>query len=161
MSVYGVGMSERDAAAGMDTTRMHPARRYDYYLGGEDNFEADRANAEMLARVFPAAKVTARENRRFLRRAVHMLAAEGGVRQFLDIGTGLPTQPNVHEIAQAVDPGSRVVYVDNAQFARFFRGLELLPPGIVPVSQWRADDEPEPRPAPAEAAVYAAVARKH
>jgi hypothetical protein len=92
---------------------MHPARRYDYYLGGKDNFEADRTNAEMLAQVYPAARTTAVENRKFLRRAVHMLAAEAGIRQFLDIGTGLPTRPNVHEVAQGVAPDARVVYVDN------------------------------------------------
>jgi len=106
-------MSERAAPPGIDTSRMHPARRYDYYLGGKDNFEADRVNAEMLARAYPAARTTAIENRKFLRRAVHMLAAEAGVRQFLDIGTGLPTRPNVHEVAQGVAPESRVVYVDN------------------------------------------------
>ena len=92
---------------------MHPARRYDYLLGGKDNFEADRANAEMLTKIFPAARVTAVENRRFLRRAVTMLAREAGVRQFLDIGAGLPTSPNVHEIAQGIAPDARVVYVDN------------------------------------------------
>jgi hypothetical protein len=269
-------MIDRDEPLGIDTSRMHPARRYDYLLGGKDNFEADRANAEMLAKVYPAARTTAIENRKFLRRAVTMLAAEAGVRQFLDIGAGLPTKPNVHEIAQGVAPRSRVVYVDNDpivlvharalltsspegvtayvdadlrspdkiltdpalrdtldftqpialmlvavmhffpepmnpygivehlvkampsgsylvmsngtldplpaeaaaalreafdrsgepaaprtrdEFARFFTGLELLPPGIVSVADWRADDELGPRPDPAEAAVYAAIAR--
>jgi hypothetical protein len=106
-------MGERGAPPGIDTSRMHPARRYDYYLGGKDNFEADRTNAEMLAKVYPAARTTAIENRKFLRRAVRMLAAEAGIRQFLDIGTGLPTADNTHEVAQAVAPDSRIVYVDN------------------------------------------------
>jgi hypothetical protein len=269
-------MGERAAPPGIDTSRMHPARRYDYYLGGKDNFEADRANAEMLARVYPAARTTAVENRKFLRRAVHMLAAEAGIRQFLDIGTGLPTRPNVHEVAQEVAPDARIVYVDNDpivlaharalltssaagvtayvdadlrrpkdilddpdvratldftqpialmlvavmhfitddmdpygiverlvaamppgsylvmsngtfdplppdvaatlraafersgepaaprtrdEFARFFRGLELVPPGITPVVEWRPDGDPATRPSPAEAAVNAGVAR--
>jgi hypothetical protein len=269
-------MGDRGAPPGIDTSKMHPARRYDYLIGGKDNFEADRANAEMLAEVYPAARTTAVENRKFLRRAVHMLAAEAGVRQFLDIGTGLPTRPNVHEVAQQVAPESRVVYVDNDpivlvharalltssaagktayvdadlrrtddvlgdqavretldftrpiglllvavmhfitddmdpygiverlvaamppgsylvmsngtfellppdvaatlraafdrsgepaaprtrdEFARFFAGLELVPPGIVPVAEWRPEDEPAKRPAPADAAVYAAIGR--
>jgi hypothetical protein len=269
-------MGQRGAPPGIDTSKMHPARRYDYYLGGKDNFEADRANAEMLAQAYPAARTTAVENRKFLRRAVHMLAAEAGIRQFLDIGTGLPTRPNVHEVAQAVAPDARVVYVDNdpivlvharalltgsvagrtayvdadlrnpqdvlddpevrgtldftrpialmlvavmhfitddmgpyeiveklagamppgsylvmsngtldmlppdvaatlraafersgepaaprtrAEFGRFFRGHELVEPGIVPVVEWRPDDDPVTRPSAAEAAVYAGVAR--
>jgi hypothetical protein len=106
-------MSDREIPPGIDTSRMHPARRYDYLLGGKDNFEADRANAEMLTKVFPAARIAAVENRRFLRRAVTMLAREAGLRQFLDIGAGLPTSPNVHEIAQGITPDARVVYVDN------------------------------------------------
>jgi hypothetical protein len=271
----GVRMTDRGELSAIDTSRMHPARRYDYLLGGKDNFEADRANAEMLARVYPAARTTAVENRKFLRRAVTMLA-EAGIRQFLDIGTGLPTEPNVHEVAQAVAPDSRVVYVDNDpivlvharalltssaegatayidadlrdpekiltdpaltstfdrtqpvalmlvaimhfitddmdpygiverlvramppgsylvmsngtletlpaedaarlraafdrsgepaaprtsdEFGRFFAGLDLLPPGIVPVAEWRPEDDPADRPSPADAAVYAGVAR--
>ncbi|MFG1609586.1 SAM-dependent methyltransferase [Actinoplanes sp. NPDC049265] len=106
-------MSDSDVPPGIDTSRMHPARRYDYLLGGKDNFEADRANAEMLTRAFPAARVAAMENRKFLRRAVSTLAREAGIRQFLDIGAGLPTSPNVHEVAQDIAPESRVVYVDN------------------------------------------------
>jgi hypothetical protein len=269
-------MSDRHPPQGIDSSRMHPARRYDYLLGGKDNFEVDRANAEMLVKIFPAARVTAVENRKFLRRAVTMLTAEAGIRQFLDIGAGLATSPNVHEVAQRIAPESRVVYVDNdpmvlaharalltsspegatayvdadlrdpdailndkdflgtldrarpvalmlvaimhfitdemnpygvvrryvdampsgsylvmsngtldflppvdaarlrtaftrsgepaaprtrAEFARFFEGLDLLPPGIVSVAQWRPDDDPARRADPAEAAVYAAVAR--
>ncbi|MDP9793635.1 hypothetical protein J2S43_002147 [Catenuloplanes nepalensis] len=269
-------MAEHVTPPGIDIGTMHPARRYDYLLGGKDNFEADRASAETLLKFFPATRINALENRRFLRRAVTFLAREAGLRQFLDIGSGLPTAPNVHEVAQGIAPQSRVVYVDNdpivlvharalltstaegatayvdadlrdparilthpdllgtldltrpvglmlvavmhffpdalkpyeivdrlvrampsgsylamshgtfdyltpakraeldallarsgepaaprgrAEFARFLDGLELCEPGIVPVSEWRADDEPEPRPDPAEAAVYGAVAR--
>ena len=106
-------MTGRQAPPGIDTSVMHPARRYDYLLGGKENFEADRANAEMLTRFFPTARTAALENRRFLRRAVTFLAREAGIRQFLDIGSGLPTAPNVHEVAQRIAPAARVVYVDN------------------------------------------------
>lgn len=85
---------------------------YDYYLGGKDNFEADRAAVEEMHRVIPELFQTARENRAFLGRAVQHVAARG-VRQFIDLGTGLPTQGNVHEIAQRVSREARVVYVDN------------------------------------------------
>src|SRR4051794_24933806 len=78
-------------AAPIDMTRPHPARRYDYWLGGKDNFQADRDAAEAIAAVFPHIRTAARENRAFMRRAVRYLTAEVGVRQFLDIGTGLPT----------------------------------------------------------------------
>jgi hypothetical protein len=88
------------------------ARIYDVMLGGKDNYLADRRAAEAILRANPAAWRTARANRGFLGRAVRTVAAEGGVRQFLDIGTGLPTQQNVHEVAQAAAPESRVVYVD-------------------------------------------------
>jgi hypothetical protein len=91
----------------------HPARIYDYLLGGKDNFAADRAAAEEGFKVNPNGRTAARENRAFLQRAVRYLAGEAGIRQFLDIGTGIPTSPNVHEVAQAVAPDSRVVYVDN------------------------------------------------
>ncbi|MDG6107618.1 SAM-dependent methyltransferase [Dactylosporangium aurantiacum] len=97
---------------GVDTTRPHPARRYDYLLGGKDNFAADRASADELALTFPHIRTAARENRRFLIRAVRWLA-RAGVRQFLDVGTGYPTAPNVHEAAHAINPDSRVLYVDN------------------------------------------------
>src|SRR5690242_4503822 len=97
----------------VDETRVHSARRYNYWLGGKDNFAVDRESGDQIAAVFPTIRVTARENRGFLRRAVTHLAAEAGVRQFLDIGTGLPTADNTHEVAQRVAPSSRVVYVDN------------------------------------------------
>jgi SAM-dependent methyltransferase len=256
----------------IDTSVPHPARRYDYWLGGKDNFEADRTSGDAIARVYPAIRTTALENRRFLHRAVRFLAEEAGIRQFLDIGTGIPTSPNTHEIAQAVAPDSRVVYVDNDpivlthararltgavngptayidadvrdparilndpellktldlsrpvavlmiavlhfipdpmpavqylvramapgsylaithitkdllppdiaagaddtnarsgvaawfrhrdEFAAFFHGLDVVPPGIRPIAEWR-DDRLDDRPSPAEAALYGAVAR--
>ncbi len=97
----------------LDTSRPHPARVYDCLLGGKDHFSVDRKIAEALVRTVPAARTAARENRAFLGRAVRYLVAEAGIRQFLDIGTGLPSANNVHEIAQEIAPESRVVYVDN------------------------------------------------
>jgi hypothetical protein len=97
----------------VDFSRPHPARAYDYLLGGKNHFAADRALAEKALAAVPTARTAARENRAFLGRAVRFLVAEAGVRQFLDIGTGLPASNSVHEIAQAVAPASRVVYADN------------------------------------------------
>ena len=97
----------------IDTSRPHPARIYDYMLGGKNHFTADRELAErVLARV-PAGRTAARENRAFLGRAVRYLTAETGIRQFIDIGTGLPATGNVHEVAQQAAPESRAVYVDS------------------------------------------------
>ncbi|OEV31331.1 hypothetical protein AN219_05720 [Streptomyces nanshensis] len=96
----------------IDTSRPHPARIYDYLLGGKDNYELDRQAAEELAAAAPEVRIGVRANRAFLQRAVrHVLGS--GVRQVLDIGTGLPTSPNVHEIAREVAPDVRVAYVDN------------------------------------------------
>jgi SAM-dependent methyltransferase len=95
-----------------DSSTPNFARVYDYLLDGKDNFAVDQAVAEQALAVAPELRVMARENRAFLRRAVRFLAAEAGIRQFLDIGTGLPTQGNVHEVAHAVAPETRVVYVD-------------------------------------------------
>ncbi len=99
--------------ATLDVGVPHPARRYNYWLGGKDNFRADRESGDAIARVFPSIRTAARENRAFMQRAVRFLAHEEGVRQFLDIGTGLPTADNVHQVAQSIDERSRVVYVDN------------------------------------------------
>ncbi|MDF5758262.1 SAM-dependent methyltransferase [Spongiactinospora sp. TRM90649] len=97
----------------INTSVAHPARIYDYYLGGKDNFAADRVAGEaMIAATRGGVRAGARQNRAFLVRAVRELA-EAGVEQFLDIGTGIPTSPNVHEVARAVRPGARVAYVDN------------------------------------------------
>jgi hypothetical protein len=97
----------------IDTSKPHPARMYDYYLGGKNHFAADRETAEKGLATWQSGRTAARENRAFLGRAVRFLAAEAGIRQFLDIGTGLPTTNNVHDVAQAAAPTSRVVYADN------------------------------------------------
>jgi hypothetical protein len=97
----------------LDTGVAHPARRYNYWLGGKDNFAADRKSGDLLAKAYPAARIAARANRAFLQRAVRFLAGEAGIRQYLDIGTGLPTADNTHEVAQRLAPESQVVYVDN------------------------------------------------
>jgi hypothetical protein len=262
-----------ELSARIDTTVAHPARRQNYWLGGKDNFAADRESGDAIAAAFPTVRTAVIENRRFMRRAVSYLANEVGIDQFLDIGTGIPTSPNVHEIAQEAVPEVRVVYVDNdpivlvharalltsgpdsvtayidadvrepgkildhpellrtldfsrpialvltavlhfvsdeydpygivarlvdalpagsylvmshatndflteeeaaaiaagrygpffgrseAEFTRFFEGMELVEPGIVSVAEWRAEDEVQPRPTPAEAYTYCAVAR--
>jgi S-adenosyl methyltransferase len=96
----------------IDITRPHSARMYDYYIGGKNHFAADRATAEKALAGWTSGRSGLRENRKFLGRAVRYLAAEAGIRQFLDIGSGLPTTNNVHEVAQRVAPDSRVVYVD-------------------------------------------------
>ena len=97
----------------IDVTRPHPARMYDYYLGGKDHWQADKEAAEQILAIAPEARTVARANRAFLRRAVTYLAKEKGVTQFLDVGTGIPTSPNVHETAAAHAKGTRVVYADN------------------------------------------------
>ncbi|MFI5907515.1 SAM-dependent methyltransferase [Dactylosporangium sp. NPDC051541] len=258
----------------VDTSVAHPARRYDYWLGGKDNFAADRESGDAIAAAFPAIRTAVVENRAFMRRVVRVLAGEHGIRQFLDIGTGIPTSPNVHEVAQGVAADSRVVYVDNdpivlaharalltsspqgatayvdadlrdperiladpslratidlarpvalilvavvhflpdddrpydivrtllgalapgsflvmshattdglapelaaqiqsgrhgpgklrdkAEFTAFLDGLDVLEPGVVSVSDWRAQDELDPRPGFDEVAVWGAVGRK-
>src|SRR5712691_935417 len=98
---------------GIDITRPNVARIYDYLLGGKDNFAADREAARRLIEAIPDVAAIARDNRSFLGRVVRYLATEGGIRQFLDLGGGLPTQANVHELAQGMAPEARVVYVDN------------------------------------------------
>jgi hypothetical protein len=269
------GIDPGEELPDINTSVPHSARIYDYILGGKDNFAVDRQAAAKAMAASPYLATAMRENRALMRRMVGWLAADAGVRQFLDIGTGLPTSPNVHEIAQRAAPESRVVYVDNDpivlaharalltssaegatayihadlrdpdkilsdprllgaldlsqpvaltlfgvlhfipdedgpwdavgrllgalpsgsylalqhptrdflpqgagtdrayrsagiafqyrtkdQFARFLTGLELVPPGIQLMSQWRAEEEPEPRPAASEASAYAAIARK-
>jgi hypothetical protein len=100
-------------AAEIDTSNPHPARMYDFYLGGKDHYEIDRAAASHVVSVFPGIKTCAQVNRLFMHRATRWLTAEAGIRQFLDIGTGIPTQPNLHQIAQGVAPDARIVYADN------------------------------------------------
>ncbi|MCX5059460.1 MULTISPECIES: SAM-dependent methyltransferase [unclassified Streptomyces] len=106
-------MTNSHAARDIDTSRPHSARMYDYYLGGKDHFEVDKLAAETVASVYPAIFVCARENRAFMHRATRVLAKEHGIRQWLDIGTGIPTEPNLHQVAQSVVPEARVVYADN------------------------------------------------
>jgi hypothetical protein len=261
----------------IDTTVAQPARRYNYWLGGKDNFAVDRESGDIIAKTFPTVRMAAIENRHFLQRATTYLAAEAGIRQFLDIGTGLPTADNTHEVAQSIAPESRVVYVDNdpmvmmhaqallsstpegrtayiegdlrdpvslldqpelrntidlsrpvglmlvavlhfihgqdeaktivrtlmdslapgsflvasnatkdfatpmgetvyqamvasgkldmflrsqTEFGDLFDGLELIEPGVVVCSEWRAEHEPKPRPPAADVSVYGAVGRK-
>jgi hypothetical protein len=102
-----------DDSPEIDTSRAHPARIYDYALGGKNNFAADREVGDKVFASWSGARIAARENRTFLGRAVRYLVAEEGIRQFLDIGTGLPTGNSVHEVAQRIRTSSRVVYADN------------------------------------------------
>lgn len=101
------------APPGVDPTTPSAARVYAYVLGGKDHYEADRQVAQTMMNVLPDTPQTARDNRDFLRRAVRYLVGQAGIRQIIDIGSGLPTEGNVHEIAHEVDPSVRVVYVDN------------------------------------------------
>jgi hypothetical protein len=173
----------------LDTGVPHPARVYDYILGGKDNFAADQAAAQAAMATNPHVATAMRANRAVMRRMAAFLARDRGIRQFLDIGTGLPTSPNMHEIVQAIASQAHIVYVDNDPIvlaharALLSSGsdgscayldadlrepgkiladpqLQLVPPGIVPMAEWRADDEPQPRPSPLEAGGYAAVGRK-
>jgi O-methyltransferase involved in polyketide biosynthesis len=102
-----------DVMARIDPTRPHSARVWNYWVGGKDNYEVDRETGEQVKAVFPGIVEIARHSRAFLVRAVRHLAGDAGIRQFLDVGTGLPTAGNTHEVAQAVPPACRVVYVDN------------------------------------------------
>lgn len=101
------------ALHGIDSSTPNVARIYDYMLGGKDNFPVDRDAAQQILAAFPEAREGVRHNRAFMRRAVEYLAGQAGIRQFIDIGTGLPTQQNVHEVAKAAAPDAHVVYVDN------------------------------------------------
>ncbi|RAJ59945.1 S-adenosyl methyltransferase [Streptomyces sp. Amel2xB2] len=107
-AVHGAG----DGAVDLELDRAHSARMYDYFLGGTTNFPADRESAGKAMAAFPAVLVAARTNRQFMHRSVRRLA-QLGMRQFLDVGTGIPTSPNLHEIAQETAPDARVVYTDN------------------------------------------------
>ncbi|GGQ44378.1 hypothetical protein GCM10010166_11140 [Couchioplanes caeruleus subsp. azureus] len=101
------------APPGVNPNVPHSARIYDYWLGGKDNFAVDRAVGEAMMKAIPGMRYMAGENRKFVHRAARDLVAKEGIRQFLDIGTGIPTRPNLHEIAQQIAPETRVVYVDN------------------------------------------------
>ena len=110
---HAAGSAGSPGRYGFDARVAHPARVYDYWLGGKDNFEADRIAGEETIAAYPAIRASARANRAFLARSVRYLTAEAGVRQFLDLGTGLPTASNTHEVAQSIALESRIVYVDN------------------------------------------------
>lgn len=97
----------------IDTTKPHSARLYDYYLGGKDWYPVDQQAALKVAESLPSIPIVAQENRSFMHRATRLLASEYGVRQFVDIGTGIPTEPNLHQIAQGVAPECHVVYADH------------------------------------------------
>jgi hypothetical protein len=104
---------QKAEAPTFDTSVAHIARVYNYWLGGKENYAADRAAGDRTMAEYPGIVASARANRAFLRRAVRFLVTEAGVRQFLDVGTGIPTSDNTHEVAQALAPQSRIVYVDN------------------------------------------------
>ena len=101
------------APPGIDTLTAHSARMYDWWIGGKDNFEADRQMGELFAGAIPSIRTMARENRNFMERVTRFLTRQCEIRQFLDIGTGIPTRPNVHDVAQKIAPEASVVYVDN------------------------------------------------
>src|SRR5215469_15011868 len=105
------GVADKAGRPAFDTSVANQARIYDYLLGGKDNYAADRAAVDAVLKVAPELGFSARANRAFLGRVVRYLAAEAGIRQFLDIGTGIPTAGNTHQVAQAVAPDARVVYV--------------------------------------------------
>ena len=112
-SAYSWTEAEKDLMEGIDTTVPHSARIWNYWLGGKDNYPVDREAGDQFLKAYPGMAAEARANRQFLARAIKYLVTEAGVGQFLDIGTGLPTADNTHEIAQRLDPGCRIVYVDN------------------------------------------------
>lgn len=114
---------------GFDVTRPNIARVYDYWLGGKDNFPADREQAARMLAIYPLVAKLARDNRLFLGRAVAWVAGQG-IRQFLDVGSGLPTRDNTHQIAQAVNPDARVVYVDNDPVVLRHAQALLAGPGV-------------------------------
>jgi hypothetical protein len=133
----GASPGSNGASSGIRTDIPHPARVYDYWLGGKDNFEADRSAAERAIEIMPEFLDYARGNRQWMARVARFLSEEAGIRQFLDIGAGLPTSPNVHEIVHQTDPGARVVYVDNDPVV--FLHAEALMTDTATTSVVRAD----------------------
>lgn len=105
--------SEYSSARRIDTSKAHPARVYDWLLDGKDNYPVDEELGRKILALTPKVKQGAQDNRAFMRRATRWLSETAGVRQFLDIGTGIPTEPNLHQVAQGIDPTARVVYGDN------------------------------------------------
>ncbi|MEU9050947.1 SAM-dependent methyltransferase [Streptomyces sp. NPDC048384] len=121
-------MTGRNRFVEIDTSKPHPARMYDWYLGGKDNYPVDEAMGQQMLALDPRVPVMARVNRAFMHRTTRWLA-KNGVRQFLDVGTGIPTEPNLHQIAQGIAPDARVVYCDNdpivlAHAAALLRGAD-------------------------------------
>jgi hypothetical protein len=110
--VVAVSEEASRAPVGIDVTVAHPARMYDFYLGGKDNFAVDREAASKIINLFPDTPQVARQKRDFMRRSIAMMAQDG-IRQFIELGSGLPTQDNAHEIVQRIAGDARVVYVDN------------------------------------------------
>jgi hypothetical protein len=106
-------MEPESAPAEIDTTKPHPARLYNFYLGGQHNYAVDRAAAAQVMKLLPETRDIVRANRAFLQRATWFLVADAGIDQFIDIGTGIPAAGSVHEVAHRIDPEARVVYVDN------------------------------------------------
>jgi S-adenosyl methyltransferase len=144
----------------------HPARVYNYWLGGKDHYLADREAGDEVARCRPDVVAGARANRAFLARAVRYLAGDCGIRQFLDIGTGLPAPDSTHEVAQRIAPECAVAYAavpggvtprSHAEVTALFGGRPLVPPGVVPVTEWRPDAPVGPAAPPAD--LYAGIAR--
>jgi hypothetical protein len=143
---------------------------YDYPLGGKDNHAADRAATDAQLAIYPDVAFAARANRAFLGRAVRYLAAEAGIRQFLDIGTGIPTAGNTHQVAvshmgtglldsttrRGLEDHSGRVMQQRLTAARFFAGMDLVPPGVVRVEDWR----PEPGADAGQSVLWGAVGRK-
>ncbi|MFH9491807.1 SAM-dependent methyltransferase [Streptomyces halstedii] len=106
------GTDESATSPVIDTSKPHPARMYDFWLGGKDNYPVDEELGRRMMAIEPGVRDVARANRAFMRRVTRWAAGDG-IRQFLDVGTGIPTEPNLHQVAQAVAPGARVVYCDN------------------------------------------------
>ncbi|MGW0808725.1 SAM-dependent methyltransferase [Nonomuraea sp. NPDC002799] len=126
---------------GIDPSIPSVARMYDYYLGGKDHFPADREAAEKIIAIVPEVRETARDNRAFIGKAVRLMVGQG-IRQFLDLGAGLPTRENVHEVAQRAAPGTRVVYVDNDPIV-LAHARALLAGDIGTVAVWGDVTDPE------------------
>jgi S-adenosyl methyltransferase len=183
----GSSRTDEGESPTFDVSVAHQARIYDYWLGGKDNYAADRKAAEAAVAAYPGVATGARANRQFLARVVRHLAGEAGVRQFLDIGTGIPSANNTHELvigavpagsylalshpASDIDPEKiadatarlnqlshqHFTLRDHAGVTRFFDGLELLEPGVVRVEDWRRD---RPLGSVDLSAVWGGVARK-
>ncbi|WP_255952773.1 SAM-dependent methyltransferase [Streptomyces odontomachi] len=120
------------SAQRIDTSKPHPARVYDWMLDGKDNYPVDEELGRQMLTLSPHAKQGAKDNRHFMRRAIRWLTGPAGIRQFLDIGTGIPTEPNLHQIAQTIAPETRVVYVDNDPIVLAHAGalLKSTPEGV-------------------------------